>query len=66
MIHLRNTGAKLVPSTVIVFDNGDPLPYRGPEYVETTLHTALAFVIDANGYTGGTSGIDQHSFIYEI
>lgn len=47
-------------------DNGDPLPYLGPAYIEIASPTALAFLMTAGGATGGTEGTINVPFICEI
>nr|XP_034310173.1 uncharacterized protein LOC117683962 [Crassostrea gigas] len=64
LVNVWIQGSRSSVSSPWLADNGDPL-YLGPEYIESAQPTSLAFLIDLNGYTGGTAGTGQFSFICE-
>ncbi|XP_052684104.1 hemolymph lipopolysaccharide-binding protein-like isoform X2 [Crassostrea angulata] len=59
-------GSRSSVSSPWLTDNGDPLPYLGPTYTEISSPTALAFVMNAIGATGGVEGTRNVPFICEI
>lgn len=59
-------GSRSSVSSPWLTDNGDPLPYLGPTYTEISSPTALAFVMNAIGATGGEGGTSNVPFICEI
>ncbi|XP_052682614.1 uncharacterized protein LOC128163141 [Crassostrea angulata] len=59
-------GSRSSVSSPWLTDNGDPLPYLGPNYIEFTSPTALAFEISAQGETSGEAITFPNPFICEI